>query len=141
MSSTMPLLASIAAFLSLASGCAVLHSTQIGEIDSQIVLEGRRFDIKVTEIGVDLEEMFDNGDEEEGDLGDLIALFNQGPRTGTPVFFDDYSDGIADRLWRQCPSGNISGLMAIRETNDYGPVSGEVVRLVGYCHQRKDRRQ
>ena len=60
---------------------------------------------------------------------------------GVLVFFDDYSDGIADRLWRQCPSGNISGLMAIRETNDYGPVSGEVVRLVGYCHQRKDRRQ
>ena len=45
MSRSMPLLVSIAAFLSLTSGCAVLHSTQIGEIDSQTVLEGRRFDI------------------------------------------------------------------------------------------------
>ena len=116
------------------SGCAVLHSTQLGEIDSQAVLEGRRFEIRVGELGVDMEEMFDNGNEEEGDLGDLIALLNQGPRTGNPVFFDDYSDVMAIWLAQECPSGNITGLNVLRESVEFDSISSEDVRLVGYCY-------
>ena len=118
-------------------GCAVLHSTQLGEIDSQAVLEGERFEIYISELGVDMQELFDNDSEEEGSLGDLIALFQMGPKTGNPVFVEDYSDIMHTWLAQECPSGQITGLMALRESANYDVISGEIVRLVGYCAPRK----
>ena len=112
----------------------MLHSAQLGEIDSQAVLKGQRFEISISELGVDMQEALDNDSkDDEASLGDLIALFQMGPRTGNPVFVDDYSDVLHTWLAQECPSGQITGLMALRESADYGTISGEIVRLVGYC--------
>lgn len=127
--------------LSLMTGCAVLHSVQLGEIDSSVVLEGRRFEIKVTELGFDVEGVLagaegiatqSNGSESSV-LADIYALSNMGPKTGLPVYNVAYSDGIIDRLRKECPSGQISGLMSIRESAEYAVISGEIVKIVGYC--------
>ena len=126
--------------LSLMTGCAVLHSVQLGEIDSSVVLEGRRFEIKVNELGFDVEQVLavaeaiaTQSDGSDSILADIFALSNMGPRTGTPVYNPEYSDGIIDSLRKECPSGQISGLMSIRESIDFDVISGEFVRLVGYC--------
>lgn len=127
--------------LSLMTGCAVLHSVQLGEIDSNVVQEGRRFEIKVNERGFDVEGMLALAEEiatqpkgsESSVLADIYALSNMGPRTGLPVYNDEYSDGIIDRLRKECPSGQISGLMSIRESAEYAVISGEIVKIVGYC--------
>ena len=55
-----------------------------------------------------------------------------GPKTGNPVFDDTYSDALAEMLLK-CPSGQISGLVSVRESAHYPIVSGEVIKLVGYC--------
>jgi len=122
------------------TGCAVLHSVQLGEIDSQAVLQGRHFEIKVSDVGFSTEDavaiaiaMEAGSSEGVSVIGDIIALFQMGPKTGNPVFHDDYSDTIGTWLAQECPSGNITGLMAIRESADYPVISGEIVRLVGYC--------
>lgn len=127
--------------LSLMTGCAVLHSVQLGEIDSSVVLEGRRFEIKVNELGFDVEQVLAlaeamatrSGGSDSSVLADIYALSNMGPRTGLPVYNDEYSDGIIDGLRKECPSGQISGLMSIRESAEYPGISGEIVKLVGYC--------
>jgi len=134
----------VAALGMFMTGCAVLHSIQMGEIDSQVVLQGRPFEIKVSETGLDTEEAIAIAEaiaaqsghaEEVSAVGDIIALFQMGPKTGNPVFRDDYSDTISTWLAQECPSGNITGLMAIRESVDYSVISGEIVRLVGYCYE------
>jgi len=127
---------------SLTTGCAVLHATQLGEIDSNAVVNGARFEIKVSEMGLNTDEAvaiaetiaeFSGKGEEVSTIGDIIALFQMGPKTGNPVFRDNYSDKIATLLAQECPSGNISGLVSIRESANYPVVSGEIVRLTGYC--------
>ena len=124
------------------SGCASLHSVQLGDIDSQTVLRGEPFEIKVSELGLSTEDIAAIGEalaknsgnaEEVGAVGDIIELFQMGPRTGNPTFSDDYTDNIRTILLQECPSGRVTGMMAIRETAKYPIVSGEIARLVGHC--------
>ena len=128
----------------LLSGCAVLHSVQVGDIDSQTILGGEPFLIKVSELGLNTEDVVAIGQalaknsgsaDEVGAVGDIIELFQMGPRTGNPTFTDEYTDTIRNILLQECPSGQITGLMAIRETAQYPVVSGEIVRVVGHCIQ------
>ena len=128
--------------LLLSTGCTKLHSVQLGNIDSQTLLTSQPFEIKVNEIGVNTEEAVAIAEaiatatghgEEVSAIGDIIELFQMGPRTGNPVFNVKYTDRIADTLRQECPSGRITGLMSIRETAEYPVISGEIVRLVGYC--------
>jgi hypothetical protein len=137
--------AGLCMIVSTLAGCAVMHSVQLGEIDSNIVREGRRFEIKVSQLGLDLEQAAAIGEaialaaaspeaaEAVSSTQDIVAFFQWGPKTGAPVFRDDYSDGIIDMIRQQCPSGQISGLMSIRESAQYPIISGEIVKLIGYC--------
>jgi len=129
--------------LSLLTGCAVMHSVQLGDIDADVVLKGKPFEIRVSEVGFDAQEAAEiaaaiaevsgkSGDTLK-DVGQVIGLFQMGPRTGKPVVDEAYSDAIIHRLRRECPAGQITGLMMVRETAEYPVVSGEIVRLVGYC--------
>jgi hypothetical protein len=128
--------------MGLGQGCAVLHSAQLGDIDAQIVMEGKRFEIKIAELGVDIEGMADLAKdlgkstrraEETNTAADLIRMSNMGPKTGYQVFRVDYSDALIDRIKEACPSGRVSGLVSVRESASYGLVSGEIVKLIGYC--------
>lgn len=135
----------VAVSLSMMAGCAVMHSVQLGEINSNTVLEGKRFEINVSQLGLDVEQAASIAEavavvagspetvEAVSAAQDIGALFQWGPKTGAPVFRDDYSDGIIDMLRQECPSGQISGLMSVRESVDYSVITGEVVKLVGYC--------
>ena len=127
----------------LSSGCVFLHSAQVSEVDSEVVLQGQRFEILLSEMGVNLEEgtqiaagiAESAGGKSEGvnTAGSIIALFQMGPKTGNPVFSDDFSDDLIHQLKLKCPSGRISGLTSVRETAKYPVVSGEIVKLIGYC--------
>jgi hypothetical protein len=126
----------------VSSGCVFLHSVQLSEVDSKVVLEGKRFEIRISEQGFNLQEgaklveVFANtAGQAKGirEASQIIALFQMGPKTGNPVFSDDYSDDLIHQLKLKCPSGRISGLSSIRETSKYPVVSGEIVKLIGYC--------
>ena len=128
--------------LLVGAGCTTMHSVQLGNIDSQTLLTSKPFEIKVNEIGVNTEDAVAIAEaiatatghgEEVSAIGDIIELFQMGPRTGNPVFNVKYSDKIAETLTQECPSGRVTGLMSIRETAEYPVISGEIVRLVGYC--------
>jgi len=125
----------------LSTGCAILHSAQIGEIDSQTVMKGEKFVINLTELGVDTDDAIGlaaavggkKNREKVQSAGEIIKLFQTGPRTGYPVFRDGYSDGLMAAIKAKCPSGRVSGLISVRESADYGVISGEIVKLIGYC--------
>ena len=126
----------------LSSGCVFIHSVQVSEVDSKVVREGERFEIRISEQGFNLEEgaklaeaFASSAGNAKGvrDAASIIQLFQMGPKTGNLVFRDDYTDDLIHQLKLKCPSGRISGLSSIRETAKYPVVSGEVVRLIGYC--------
>jgi hypothetical protein len=56
-----------------------------------------------------------------------------GPRTGSLVFNDRFTDVIPTKIRQACPNGRVTGLVVTRETAKYPIVSGEVVRVTGYC--------
>lgn len=126
----------------LLSSCAFLHSVHISDIDSKIVNEGTKFEVLVSETGLNLQEatntakVFTNDQKTKGDMqkvNDIISMFQMGPRTGNMVFNDTYADNLFKTLKEKCPKGQISGLMSIRETAKYPVVSGEIVKITGYC--------
>lgn len=126
------------------SGCAIMHHAQVGEIDSQAVLKGRRFEILISETGVNFEEVANVGKaltrhqgtrDDIGGAAAIISLFQMGPRTGNQVFSPMYADKAFDLIRKECPRGVVSGLVSIRETAKYPVVSGEIVKIIGYCRE------
>lgn len=124
------------------NGCAFLHQYQIDSFDSETVLKGQSFEIIVSETGVNLQEttnvakLFTQNQKTRDQMQkiqDAISMFQMGPRTGNMVFNEKYADSIMRAVQLKCPSGNISGLTSIRETAKYPVVSGEIIKIVGYC--------
>lgn len=125
---------------SILSGCAVLHHAQIGEIDA--TRKAERFEVVVSETGVNLDEAAGilksatrskQAQKDISQVQNIIGMFQMGPRTGNMVFDDSYADAITSAVVSQCPGGKITGLVSIRETNKYPVVSGEIVKITGYC--------
>ena len=119
-----------------------MHHISVSDVDSETILKGRKFEIKVSETGFDLKEAKEisklaihsqKGKDAADGIEGIISLFQMGPKTGNPILDDSYADSIFDKLKVKCPSGKISGLMAIRETADYPVISGEIVRITGFC--------
>ncbi len=128
------------------SGCAVLHHAQVGDIDNSAGFNLRPFDLKVSETGVDFEGAKNiakalTKDKKAKDalesIHTIMSLFQQGPRTGNPVFSDAYAKNLVNDLYQACPSGRITGLTSIRESRKYPVISGEIVKIKGYCMEKK----
>ena len=129
----------IAAF-GLLTACARLDHVQIGEIDqSQGTLIP--FNVQVSQFGFEVAAAAELGRavskgrtaEQFQQLRDILALMNMGPRTGNPVYDDEYANKIMDYIYAECPTGKMTGLTSVREAKAFGAVSGEIVRLSGYC--------
>src|SRR4051812_14149706 len=127
------------------SGCAVLHYHQIGEIDSDVVKKGRRFEILLSETGFNIKEAggiaraattHEGTRDQIKAVQDIISLFQMGPRTGNQVFTDQFADNLADKILEKCPKGKVSGLSSTRESAKYPVVSGEIVKIIGYCYDK-----
>ena len=128
--------------LFLFSSCATIHHISLNEVDSETVLKGRKFELKVSELGFDLKEASDiakiairskKGKQKADGIQGIISLFQMGPKTGNPILDDSYADKIFKRIKVQCPSLKISGLTSVRETAKYPVISGEIVKITGYC--------
>lgn len=137
------------ALILCATGCAVLHHVQIGDIDNLKGLQRRPFEIKVSETGVNIKEVgnvakaISRSKKRNKDIDDalgFIGLFQMGPRTGQPVFDDSYAKNILIDLYRECPSGKITNLTSIREMRKYPVISGEIVKITGTCTTNKATR-
>mgnify|MGYP000019376608 FL=1 len=125
----------------LVGGCSQLHHVHIGDIDqSQGTLTP--FTIKVNEFGFDAAKVAEISSEvakssstsEDLELvAFILAVSNFGPKTGNPVYNDAYADKVLSEVIKVCPSKKLTGLTSVREATNVGPVSGEVVRINGYC--------
>jgi hypothetical protein len=127
-------------------GCMRLHSVQIGEVSTATVQDGERFEIKLSAVGFSTREMGEiakmaASTKRERDTADsisaIVELFQMGPRTGDTVADPRFSDRLITEVRKRCPSGAVSGLMTVRETADYPGITGEIVKLVGYCGGNK----
>ena len=124
-----------------------MHHIQVGEIRSHPDFESIPFEVLVSETGFNLQEAANIGqaviqDKNAGNnlqsLAAIISLFQMGPRTGEPVWSSDtYADKVYLGIYEKCPSGQITGLTSIREMNKYPVVSGEIVKITGFCLKKK----
>lgn len=131
--------------LLLACGCAHMHHYSIGEMPGSNT-KAERFEVKVSETGVDVGEAtalaraisksssFDRAAKTTNDIWNAITF---GPTTGGKVFSDTYPDVLAEQVRNACPNGTIVGLTSIRESNKYPVISGEIVRIIGYCRKNE----
>jgi len=133
------------AFSLLFSGCAILHHVQVGQIDNRTdTVTAIPFEILMSEAGVSTQEIgaiarsanTKQGDQAAG-IAEIIALFQMGPRTGNPVYSERYAEKLIYEIHQKCPTGRVTGLMSIREMRKYPVISGEIVKVTGYC--LKDR--
>lgn len=122
------------------SSCAILHHVQVSDIDNRT--HGRSFSVKVSETGINLSEAssitkkMTNSQAAKNDMdaiSNMIAAFQMGPRTGNITFNQAYAESILALVKMECPSGKITGLTSIRETRKYPAISGEIVKINGYC--------
>jgi len=129
------------------SSCAYVHHHQVGELRTPPGHVMRKFEVLVSENGFSVQEAGAaakaamgnrNGGEAAERFAAILSLFQMGPRTGNPVWSSEkYADGVFEKLYEKCPSGQITGLSSTREMNKYPVVSGEIVKLTGYCLLKK----
>jgi hypothetical protein len=119
----------------------------VGDIDNDSKFSLRPFELKVSETGVNLEEAgkiakalngSKVGRQDTDNVVGFIQLFQQGPRTGNPVFNENYAQNIVSDLFKQCPSGRVTGVVSIREMRKYPVISGEIIKIKGYCMTPKN---
>ncbi|MFK7827409.1 MAG: hypothetical protein AB8G05_24910 [Oligoflexales bacterium] len=132
--------------LTILPACAVLHHVQVSDIDQRGNSKWYPINIKVSEMGVDIRQARNlvkgistskKGREAADTIAAIIGLFQQGPSTGRRVFSDRYAEDLILRLHEQCPSGKLTGLMSIREARKYPVISGEIIKITGYCKRKK----
>lgn len=127
------------------SGCAVLHHVQIGEIENSSELALVPFEIKVSEMGIDLNEaktasqiILNKSDSQRtNEALSFLQYFQMGPHTGAGVFSIGYVDHMENKIRQKCPSGRVTGIMSIRETAEYPIIKGEIVKIKGFCLMSK----
>lgn len=123
------------------SSCAVLHHVQVGQIDSRPTDVAIPFEILMSETGVSTEEIGgiakSGGSNEIGQAAAIISMFQIGPKTGVQVYNEHYAEKLIYEIHQKCPSGRVTGLMSIREMRKYPVISGEIVKVTGYCLKGK----
>lgn len=125
-------------------GCAVLHHVQVGQIDNRDSHALIPFEILMSETGVSTEEIgkmakatnSKTGDDVAG-LAAIISLFQTGPRTGNITYNQRYAERLIYEIHQKCPSGQVTGLMSIREMKKYPAISGEIVKVTGFCRKTR----
>ena len=130
----------------MVSGCAILHHVQVGTIDNRDSQVQIPFEILMNEVGVNTQEIGaagklanSNGGDQVANAAAILSLFQMGPRTGNLTYNQRYAEKLVYEIYQKCPSGNVTGLMSIREMRKYPAISGEIVKVTGFC--RKDRVQ
>lgn len=129
----------------LNSGCAILHHVQVGEIDNRAGVVAVPFEVKVSETGVDMGDVKNiarafntKGGNDGGRLAEAVQYFQMGPKTGAPVYSDKYAEKMIYMIHQQCKDGKVTGLMSVRETRKYPVISGEIVKVTGYCLRNRE---
>ena len=126
-------------------GCAILHHVNIGEIDNRSSFFLKPIEFKVSETGIDLKDvktisnlmMKSSHAQSSNDAVKALEYFQMGPKTGAPVYNLTAYNDLNQKLRELCPSGKITGIMAIRETRKYPVISGEIVKVKAYCMEPK----
>jgi len=127
----------LAAIVWVVQGCTYLHHIQIGDIDNRPGYKLKPFDIKFSETGVSLDDIKAIagalGAKDAAQGAEWMKYFQFGPKTGNPVYVENYAEDVIRRLHKQCKSGRITGLRSLRESRKYPVISGEIIKVTGYC--------
>lgn len=103
---------------------------------------GDYFEIKLNEYGVNVDEvakmskslMRSKASQSNVDsIKEWIKLFQMGPHTGNPVYNEHFATNAVESILESCPTGKVRNVYSVREMRKYPGVSGEFVRIRGFC--------
>jgi hypothetical protein len=141
-SGRMRLAAAMAVLGAMVTGCASLHHVEVGEMTP--AQADKRIEFKLSHTGWDVQQAaalvrFMSPDSRVRSGAKTVStvwqLLTFGPRTGEVTFNDTYADETFKLLAAACAPGRLVGFVTMRETAKYPVVSGEIVRVVGYCRK------
>lgn len=129
----------------LIQGCAVLHHVQIGEVENRSQFTYIPVEMKISEMGIDLKDLKaisnafldKKSARDSNEALNYLAYFQMGPHTGAGIYNLEYIKQIEANLYSQCPKGFLTGLMSVRETRKYPVISGEIIKIKGFCASPK----
>jgi len=127
--------------LPLLMGCAALHHVQIGEVENRTKFSYAPIEVKVSEMGVNLNDVKSlsnsfldkKGASDSNQALETLGYFQMGPHTGAGVYSLEHLVKLESILYAQCPKGFLTGLTSIRETRKYPVISGEIIKITGFC--------
>ena len=126
------------------SSCAQLHHVQVGDIDNRNGGTLVPFEILVNELGFSTQEIGRLAGATSSDAGGqlqniaaIVQLFQMGPRTGNLTYNQSYAERLVYQIYEKCPTGQVTGLVSIREMRKYPVISGEIVKVTGFCRHSK----
>jgi hypothetical protein len=131
------------AFYIFLTACASLHNIQISEIDLTQG-EGKRFEVKKNAMGLNVSEAAGIAGAVSGTkagrsaaktVSDVWKAITYGPKTGEVTFTDKYADDVPELVASSCSPNKMTGFVTARETNKYPVISGEIIRVIGYCRK------
>lgn len=121
--------------------CAFVHKHQVQDINHKI-LKGKKFEFMLSEVGVEVAEGVRilgalsnnrNTNSSAQSVAGVIELFQMGPRTGRPIYNLNFTNKLTEKIITACGKQEVSGLTFLREMNKYPVVSGELIKVSGYC--------
>ena len=125
----------------LLPSCAYVYQVQVGDIDDGEFFDPTPFVIRVSETGVNLEEVGAIAQALGSDSGkegaEFLKMFQMGPTTGNPVYNERYAEDLLLLIKQKCPDGRVSGLTSIREQRKYPAISGEIIKIDGNCLRKR----
>lgn len=121
--------------------CAHLHHVEIGEIDNS---KGKNVQVEVmaSETGINVREASQIANaattsksfqRTSNTVSQVWKMITYGPKTGNVTFSDKFADELPQKLLEACPTRILTGIVSMRETNKYPVISGEIVKLTGFC--------
>ena len=124
--------------------CTELHHAQIGEIDTRPGYFRERFEIKVSESGVDIKQsdrgarkIYSRPRDSSNDIMRILGYLQMGPRTGAPVFSSTYARDSYALLRKACSRGWPTNLVIVRESRSDPVIGGEIIHILGECETRE----
>lgn len=114
----------------LLGGCSVPYHVSVGDIDARNMDQMKRFEIELLSGGLDEEAVVSYFSDT---ASSFLSWFSMGPRTGRAIRKPSIGGSLIEEIYKKCPSGQITGLLTVRESKTYYFYSKEIVRISGYC--------
>ena len=124
-------------------GCIRVHHVQVASVNS--TAQGFPIEVLIESVGVDaakvvrkiekVHQVMSGSKKPNNNISNIIALFQTGPKTGAPVYEENWGEQLLTQLLDKCPSARLDNVFTQRLATDYGDtgITREIVLVKAIC--------